>query len=117
MVQRGNCSWAVDTYKMAVDTVARGAVEATGMQIQLIFTLIPDKICLLAYFLPVGLKAASDPFSAQIYLEFLGTLIPCTSWNTHLQLCLTKLSYNGMSSNPISLIATVLCITMHNILL
>ena len=35
-----------DTYKMAVDTVARGAVEATGMQIQFIFTLIPDKhIC------------------------------------------------------------------------
>ena len=46
MVQRGDCSWAVDTYKMAVDTVARGAVEATGMQIQFIFTLIPDKhIC------------------------------------------------------------------------
>ena len=36
MVQRGNCSWAVDTYKVAVDTVARGAVEATGMQIQFI---------------------------------------------------------------------------------
>ena len=39
MVQRGNCRWAVDTDKMAVDTVARGAVEATGMQIQFIFTL------------------------------------------------------------------------------
>ena len=75
MVQRGNCSWAMDTYKMAVDTVARGAVEATGMQIQFISTLIPDKMCLLAYFLPVGLKATSDPFSAQIYLGFLGTLI------------------------------------------
>ena len=75
MVQRGNCSWAMDIYKMAVDTVARGAVEATGMQIQFISTLIPDKMCLLAYFLPVGLKAASDPFSAQIYLGFLGTLI------------------------------------------
>ena len=59
MVQRGDCRWAVDTYKMAVDTVARGAVEATGMQIQFISTLIPDKMCLLAYFLPVGLKAAS----------------------------------------------------------
>ena len=58
MVQRGNCSWAVDTDEMAVDTVARGAVETTGMQIQFIFTLIPDKMCLLAYFLPVGLKAA-----------------------------------------------------------
>ena len=46
---------------MAVDTVARGAVEATGMQIQFISTLIPDKMCLLAYFLPVGIKAASDP--------------------------------------------------------
>ena len=75
MVQRGDCSWAVDTYKVAVDTVARGAVEAAGMQIQFIFTLIPDKMCLLAYFLHVGLKAASDPFSAQIYLGFLGTLI------------------------------------------
>ena len=39
MVQRGDCTWAVDTYKVAVDTVARGAVEATGMQIQFIFTL------------------------------------------------------------------------------
>ena len=75
MVQRGNCIWAVDTDEMAVDTVARGAVETTGMQIQFIFTLIPEKMCLLAYFLPVGLKAASDPFSAQIYLGFLGTLI------------------------------------------
>ena len=35
----GDCSWAVDTYKVAVDTVARGAVEATCMQIQFIFTL------------------------------------------------------------------------------
>ena len=74
-------------------------------------------MCLLAYFLPVGQKPATDPFSAQVFLGFLGTLIPCTSWNTHCSLCLTKLSYNGMSSNPISLIATVLCITMHNILL
>ena len=39
MIQRGNCSWAVDTYKVALDTVARGAVEITGMQIQFIFTL------------------------------------------------------------------------------
>ena len=48
MVQRGNCSWAVDTYKVALDTVARGAVETTGMQIQFIFTL---KLLLIA--LPV----------------------------------------------------------------
>ena len=39
MVQKGDCSWAVDTYKVTVDTVARGAVKATGMQIQFIFTL------------------------------------------------------------------------------
>ena len=39
MVQKGDCSWAVDTDEMAVDTVARGAVETTGMQIQFIFTL------------------------------------------------------------------------------
>ena len=38
MVQRGDCSWAVDTYKVAVDTVTRRAVEAAGMQIQFIFT-------------------------------------------------------------------------------
>ena len=47
MVQRGNCSWAVDTDEMAVDTVARGAVEATGMQIQFLGTQLNGcPICL-----------------------------------------------------------------------
>ena len=39
---RGDCSWAVDTYKVVVDTVTRGTAEATVMQIQCILYL-PDK--------------------------------------------------------------------------
>ena len=37
---RGDCSWAVDTYKVVVDTVARGTAEATDVQIQGILYLL-----------------------------------------------------------------------------
>ena len=36
----GGCSWALDTYKVAVDTLARGTDEATGMEIQCILYLL-----------------------------------------------------------------------------
>ena len=58
-------------------------------------------MCSLAYFLPVGLKAASDHFSAQISLGFLETLISLHLLeHSSCSLYLTKLSYNGMSSKP-----------------
>ena len=72
---------------------------------------------LTVLFSPCRTKSCIHPFSASIF-GFLGTLISLDFLeHSSCSLCLTKLCYYGMSSNLISLLATVLCITMHNILL